>query len=47
MKLLTFSAMKYTSKETTTAKKHNPKELIETLPPISTMNRSTRNAGRW
>jgi hypothetical protein len=45
MKPLTFSAMKYTSKETTTAKQHNPNELIETQPPISTMNKSTRMLG--
>jgi len=39
--------MKYTSKETITAKKHNCKEFIETSSPISAMNRSTRNdAGR-
>jgi hypothetical protein len=43
MKPLTFSAVKYTSKETNTAKKNNPKEFMETLSPISTMNRSTRN----
>ena len=41
-----FSATKYTSKETITAKKHDPKEFIETLSPISTMNRFTSNAGR-